>query len=231
MTLSDMTYGLTTRIHALLYADSSSMISKTASKISERLTQFEKACLEQADMVISHPKTFCMPICKKIEANSTQSSEYSEYASELAHACICGMRFSSKTGLKQHNSLYCKKQYDKHVYGFKESGDEAKYEVDKIIDTRGNESTENRVYMVLWKHVLPGREDRKLADFDAEGEFEVEKVVAGPNNNFDGERRYLVFFQQYAREEFWWLTKSDLKDKASDALLDYLDSVKTLGIR
>ena len=137
------------------------MISKTASKISERLTQFEKACLEHADMVISHPKTFCMPICKKIEANSTQSSEYSEYASELAHACICGMRFSSKTGLKQHNSLYCKKQYDKHVYGFKESGDEAKYEVDKIIDTRGNESTENRVYMVLWKHVLPGRNEWK----------------------------------------------------------------------
>ena len=88
------------------------------------------------------------------------------------------MRFSSKTGLKQHNSLYCKKQYDKHVYGFKESGDEAKYEVDKIIDTRGNESTENRVYMVVWKHVLPGREDRKLVDFDGEGEFEVEKVVA-----------------------------------------------------
>ena len=196
--------------------------------LSERLTQFEKACLEHADMVISHPKTFCMPICKKIEANSTQSSEYSEYASELAHACICGMRFSSKTGLKQHNSLYCKKQYDKHVYGFKESGDEAKYEVDKIIDTRGNESTENRVYMVLWKHVLPGREDRKLADFDAEGEFEVEKVVAGPNSNFDGERRYLVFFKQYAREEFWWITESDLKEKASDALLDYLDSVKTL---
>ena len=34
--------GLTTRIHALLYADDSSMVSKTASKISERLTQFEK---------------------------------------------------------------------------------------------------------------------------------------------------------------------------------------------
>ena len=47
--------------------------------------------------------------------------------------------------------------------------------------------------MVLWKHVLPGREDRKLADFDAEGEFEVEKVVAGPNSNFKGECRYLVF--------------------------------------
>ena len=30
--------GLTTRIHALLYADDSSMVSKTASKISERLT-------------------------------------------------------------------------------------------------------------------------------------------------------------------------------------------------
>ena len=85
--------------------------------------------------------------------------------------------------------------------------------------------------MVLWKHVLPGREDRKLADFDAEGEFEVEKVVAGPNSNFDGERRYLVFFKQYAREEFWWITESDLKEKASDALLDYLDSVKTLGNR
>ena len=42
--------GLTTRIHALLYADDSSMISKTASKISQRLKQFEKACLEQADM-------------------------------------------------------------------------------------------------------------------------------------------------------------------------------------
>ena len=57
---------LTARIHALLYADDSSMVSKTASKISKRLTQFEKACLEHADMVISHPKTFCMPICKKI---------------------------------------------------------------------------------------------------------------------------------------------------------------------
>ena len=68
--------GLTARIHALLYADDSSMVSKTALKISERLTQFEKACLEHADMVISHPKTFCMLICKMIEVNSTKSSEY-----------------------------------------------------------------------------------------------------------------------------------------------------------
>ena len=72
--------------------------------------------------------------------------------------------------------------------------------------------------MVLWKHVLPGREDRKLADFDAKGEFEVEKIVVGPNTNFKGERRYLVFFKQYAREEFWWITEADLKEKASDTL-------------
>ena len=98
--------GLTTRIHALLYADDSSMVSKTASKISERLTQFEKACLEHADMVISHPKTFCMPICKKIEGNLTQMSKYLEYADKLAFKCRCGMKFSN--GLKQHDSIYCK---------------------------------------------------------------------------------------------------------------------------
>ena len=168
--------GLTTRIHALLYADDSSMISKTASEISERLTRFEKACLDQADMVISHPKTFCMPVCKKIRVDSTQSSEFLEHADKLAFGCRCGMRFSSKTGLKQHDSLlYYKEKYNKHVYGFKEGGEEAKYEVDKIIDTRGNEITQNRVYMVLWREVLPGREDRKMDDFDPKDEFEVEK--------------------------------------------------------
>ena len=85
--------------------------------------------------------------------------------------------------------MYTAKKYDKHVYGFKERGEEAKYEVDKIIDTRGNEITQNRVYMVLWREVLPGREDRKMDDFDPKDEFEVEKVVAGPNSNFEGEPR------------------------------------------
>ena len=133
-----------------------------------------------------------MPVCKKIEVNSTQSSEYSEYADKLAFKYRCGMGFSSENGLKQHDSLYCKEKYSKHVYGFKENGDEAKYEVDKIIDTRGNEITQNRVYMVLWKEVLPGREDRKMNAFDPKGEFEVEKVVAGPKIKFDGKPRYQV---------------------------------------
>ena len=70
-----------------------------------------------------------------------------------------------------------------------------------------------------------------MDDFDPKDEFEVEKVVAGPNSNFEGEPRYLVFYKQYTREEFWWLTESELKEKASDALLDYLDSVKMLKKR
>ena len=70
-----------------------------------------------------------------------------------------------------------------------------------------------------------------MDDFDPKDEFEVEKVVAGPNSNFDGKPRYLVFYKQYTREEFWWLTESELKENASDALLDYLDSVKLLEKR
>ena len=68
-------------------------------------------------MVISHPKTFCMPICRKIKVKSTQNFEYLEYADELASECRCGMKFSSKNGLKQHDSLYCKEKYNRHVYG------------------------------------------------------------------------------------------------------------------
>ena len=57
--------------------------------------------------------------------------------------------------------------------------------------------------MVLWKEVLPGRVNRELDDFNAKGEFEVEKVVVGPNSNFEGEPRYLVFFKYRENKNFF----------------------------
>ena len=69
-------------------------------------------------------------------------------------------------------------------------------------------------------------EDRKLADFEAEGEFEVKRFVAGPNSNFDG-GRVPCFFKQYA--EILVDNRQILKESIR-CTFRLPDSVKTLLI-
>ena len=176
-------------IRVLEYADDACLADTDVKSASRRVTAIQAGALQDADVVVSIPKSEVQHIRKQEDVASPTPAEFKRAAEKgkLPFQCdFCGKRFATKVDMR--HLKYCP-EAQRGVY-------DEEWGVDKILDVRG--PIDNRFFLVRWegkwevdqetwepfRHLSGGAEEAIAAFWAANPQLQVSDSFA-----YDGEHR------------------------------------------
>ena len=125
-----------TRIHTLGYADDAALLDYDIGTASSRVTTISQGSRQDADMVISVPKTKGMHVCEQGAVSKTTSKEAKRVCKFECPNIGCRRVFFNKRGMRCHAGK-CKWKDE--------------YFVEKILNARGPECSAKQEFLIRWK--------------------------------------------------------------------------------